>query len=199
MIKINKELLNEMLNGGFVVESKHPSLDIYLYNYTRKCTYEKMWNEVTLLCRGLVLDKNKNIVALPLRKFFNYEEYGTEIIENELRGKKYHVYDKVDGSCGILVEYEGNYMIATRGSFESEQAIWATKLLNEKYLDKVKTLDTDNYTYVFEIVYNNATLTDIVVELDTGETRKYHEYSLVKTKNRGLIHAKDLNESDDIL
>lgn len=153
MIKINKELLNEMLNGGFVVESKHPSLDIYLYNYTRKCTYEKMWNEVTLLCRGLVLDANKNIVSLPLGKFFNYEEYGTERIEKELRGKKYHVYDKIDGSCGILVEYEGNYMIATRGSFESEQAIWATNLLNERYIDKVKSLNTNKYTYVFEIVY----------------------------------------------
>ncbi|HRW22626.1 MAG TPA: RNA ligase [Bacteroidales bacterium] len=153
MIKINKELLHEMINGGFVVETKHQSLDIYLYNYTRKCTYEKMWNEVTLICRGLILDKNKNIVALPLRKFFNYEEYGTEIIENELRGKKYHVYNKIDGSCGILWEFQGHYGIATRGSFESEQAIYATKLLNEKYINKVKELDTDKFTYVFEIVF----------------------------------------------
>jgi RNA ligase len=153
MKKINVPLLNKMLADGMVVSQKHPTLDICLYNYTRKCTYEKVWNEVTLLCRGLVLDLNYNIVSLPLGKFFNFEEFGPERIEAELRGKKYHVYDKKDGSCGILVEYKGNYLITTRGSFSSEQAIWATELLNNKYLEDVKKLDTDNFTYVFEIVY----------------------------------------------
>lgn len=59
----------------------------------------------------------------------------------------------VHNSCGIMYEYKGNYGIATRGSFNSEQAIWATNLLNEKYLDAVKKLDTDNYTYVYEICF----------------------------------------------
>jgi len=153
MIKINKTLLIEMIAGGFVVTQKHKTLDLHLYNYTRKCTYEKMWNEITLMCRGLILDGDYKIVSLPIGKFFNYEEYGPERIESELRGKKYHVYEKKDGSCGVLWEYEGNYGIATRGSFESEQAIWATKYLNENYLDKVKELDTDNFSYIYEIIY----------------------------------------------
>lgn len=153
MINVNKTLLLKMLEEGYVVTQKHDTLDLHLYNYTRKCTYEKMWNEVTLLCRGLILDKDYNIISLPLGKFFNYEEYGPERIESELRGKKYHVYDKKDGSCGVLFEYRGNYGIATRGSFNSEQAIWATNLLNQKYIDAVKKLDTDNYTYVYEICF----------------------------------------------
>lgn len=97
MINVNKTLLLKMLEEGYIVTQKHDTLDLHLYNYTRKCTYEKMWNEVTLRCRGLILDKDYNIVSLPLEKFFNYEEYGPERIESELRGKKYHVYDKKDG------------------------------------------------------------------------------------------------------
>lgn len=97
MISINKELLQKMVDEGFVYEIKHPTLNLYIYNYSRKCTYEKMWNEVTLLCRGLVLDGEKNIVSLPLGKFFNFEEFGPERIESELRGHDYRVYNKADG------------------------------------------------------------------------------------------------------
>lgn len=180
MINVNKKLLEQMVAEGFVFEIKHPTLDLYIYNYSRKCTYEKMWNEVTLLCRGLVLDGNKNIVSLPLGKFFNYEEFGPERIEKELRGHKYRVYNKADGSCGILVEYQGNYLIVTRGSFASEQSVWATNLLNSKYAAALKKLNTDKYTYVFEIVYpknrivvNYGDFADIIflarINKETGE------------------------------
>lgn len=152
---IDISLLKEMIDGGYIVSQKHPSLDIYLYNYTRKCTYEKMWNEATLNARGLILDGKGNIVSLPLRKFFNYEELTPEARKANCDGKAFKVYHKVDGSCGILWEYEGQYGIATRGSFTSDQAIWATNLLNTKYANALKDLglNTEKFTFVFEIIY----------------------------------------------
>ena len=50
---------------------KHPEADLFIYNYTRNAEYNKVWNEVTLQTRGLILDSEMNIVALPLRKIFN--------------------------------------------------------------------------------------------------------------------------------
>lgn len=149
--KINLPLLQQMIDEGFVVAQKHPDLDIYIYNYTRKCTFEKMWNEVTMRCRGLILDSNGNIVSLPLPKFFNWEELSPEKQESLLK-LDYSLYSKADGSCGILWEYQGNYGIATRGSFASDQSVWATKLLHEKYLNAVKKIDLNKYTLVFEII-----------------------------------------------
>jgi len=150
-MKIDVALLNKMINEKMVVSQKHPTLDLYIYNYTRKCTYEKGWNEITLLCRGLILDADYNIVSLPLKKFFNYDELTPEA-RKKLSGK-YKIFSKVDGSCIVLYEYGGVYGFATRGSFASEQSIWASELLNTKYSNILQKLDTDNYTYVFECVY----------------------------------------------
>ena len=70
--------------------------------------------------------------------------------------------DKADGSLGILFPmprgedgYQ-HYEIATRGSFESEQAKHATRLWQEVYAehyeDTLEALD-EAYTFLFEIVY----------------------------------------------
>jgi RNA ligase len=58
--------------------------------------------------------------------------------------------DKLDGSLGILYEEDGESFIATRGSFESEQAKWATgwwrlNVGKQSYGNKV--------THLFEIIY----------------------------------------------
>lgn len=145
-------LLNQMLDEKLIYKRKHPIYDLWVYKYSQRCQNNCIWNEMTLMARGLVLDADYNIIAWPMHKFFNHDEMPQEQIMN-IMTPPYQVTDKVDGSLGILVHYNNEYFIATQGSFDSEQAIWATKLLNTKYIDKVKTLDTDNFTYMFEIVY----------------------------------------------
>jgi RNA ligase len=62
----------------------------------------------------------------------------------------------MDGSLGILYQTpDGNYAIATRGSFASDQAIHATKILNEKYAGWLKSnkYSLREFTPLFEIIY----------------------------------------------
>ena len=40
--------------------------------YKRKVFYNNLWTPELELCRGLVLDTNDNIVALPFTKIYNY-------------------------------------------------------------------------------------------------------------------------------
>ncbi len=41
---------------------------LHLFCYTTSCVYEKRWDDITTLARGLVLDPaNKRVVATPLR------------------------------------------------------------------------------------------------------------------------------------
>lgn len=145
---MNKELLKQMLDEKLVSVSKHPEADLFIYNYSQKVQYEKLWNEITLQTRGLILDNALNIVARPFGKFFNLEEHKL----NEIPQIPFDVFEKMDGSLGILYWLNDKPFIATRGSFDSEQAIKATKILYQRYADTFVRLDKKS-TYLFEIIY----------------------------------------------
>jgi T4 RnlA family RNA ligase len=137
-----------MLDERMIIVQKHPGADLFIYNYTNKAQYEGVWNEITLQCRGLILDAELNIVSRPFKKFFNLEEYPADDIPDE----PFDVFEKVDGSLGILYWLNDKPYIATRGSFISEQAVHASGVLLSKYSGAINKLDR-NSTYLFEIVY----------------------------------------------
>ena len=212
------ETLETYYKNGLLHKQKHPTLDLTIWNYSPKVQYERLWDDVTSMCRGLVTNSKGDIVARPFKKFFNYEEYKPEDIPNE----NYVVYEKMDGSLGILFYYEselsderryniwfnnnyetgmerffdlntlpdfdnpyyeptpktsGEWILATRGSFTSPQAIKAKKILDKKY--DISSLRKDN-TYLFEIIYpENRIVVDYkneeklvvlgVIHTETGE------------------------------
>ena len=129
---------------GLLHSQSHPTLPLTIYNYTDKVQWENLWDWVTLMCRGLVVDNYGNIIARPFSKFFNLSEGKTKITDN------YEIFEKLDGSLGILFWYSGEWILASRGSFTSEQAIRGKDILdktcNYELLDK-------NNTYCFEIIY----------------------------------------------
>ena len=142
---LNLNLLQKMIDEDLVNANPHPTLPLTIYNYSKYCQFKSEWNEITLQCRGLILDKNHNIVAKPFSKFFNLEE------EKSIPDEPYTIYEKLDGSLGILFYYDG-WHIATRGSFTSEQSQRAQQILNQKYSHLLDSLNRD-WTYLFEIIY----------------------------------------------
>jgi hypothetical protein len=140
------------IERGYVSKRKHPELPLYIFNYTPEAAFANEWNEVTMTCRGLILDEWYNIVARPFRKFFNLNtsSIASTNVENLPKGIAPLVTEKMDGSLGILWRYNGHQGIATRGSFESDQAKWATLNYNEKML--YFPWD-DGVTPLFEIIY----------------------------------------------
>lgn len=123
--------------------------DLVLYTYTEKCTYEKFWNEYTRISRGIILNKNTGeVVAKPFPKFFNIGEMPETFIAN-LPNEEYEVSEKVDGSLGIIFHYNGEWQIATKGSFDSEQSIKAQEILKKYDL----TTTSQNVTILTEIIY----------------------------------------------
>jgi RNA ligase len=139
------EKLNKYYEDGLLYKQVHPSLPLTIWNYTEKVQYENLWDEVTLMCRGLVTDNTIDIVATPFQKFFNIEEGKFEPTE------KFEVYEKMDGSLGIVFWYEGQWVVATRGSFTSDQAIKAKELLKKYNTD----IMFRHLTYCFEVLYKN--------------------------------------------
>lgn len=146
------ELIEKMVALDYISKVKHPLYDLWIYKYTSKSQYELVWNEATSMCRGLVLDGDGNVIARPMKKFFNYEEIPVEQAM-EIMSVPFQVTQKVDGSLGVLMKYNDEFIVATPGAFTSEQALFATRLVNTKYLEKVRSLDIDRYTYLFEVLY----------------------------------------------
>jgi RNA ligase len=145
-MKYDLSILNDYIDRGLVIKQDHPSLPLSIYNYSRECQYSKQWDDITLACRGLVLDNEGNVVAKPFPKFFNYEEHTSDEIPNE----SFEVFEKMDGSLGIFFYYEGEWHMATRGSFTSEQSIKGMEIAIRYNYDKICVL---GYTYLFEIIY----------------------------------------------
>ena len=145
---LDVNLLNKMIDLGYVLVNKHPNVDLYILNYSKVCPIDRMWNDVTEKCRGLIVDSEGNVKARPFRKFYNYEEIEDKSIIPNLPFK---VYDKMDGSLGILYWIDDIPYIATKGSFTSEQAQIGTAILHAMGYDAFKELDK-NITYLFEII-----------------------------------------------
>lgn len=122
--------------------------DLRLCTYTKEAQFNGRWNFFERVSRGLILNaKTGEIVARPFDKFFNWGEGGRKA---PYTAHIVNVYEKMDGSLGILYREDGAFNIATRGSFTSDQAIWATTHLNEHYdLSDIG----DEWTLLFEIIY----------------------------------------------
>lgn len=139
------------ITAGHVTRKTHPELPLSIYAYTRTAQYDRAWTPVTTRCRGLVVDdKSGEIVAWPFPKFFNVPEHALgQPYAPPLPDEPFDVYDKVDGSLGIVFHYEGRWRAASKGSFISEQAAWAQAWLD----DHNTALLIPGVTYLAEIVY----------------------------------------------
>ena len=170
------EKLEQYHKDGLLQKQIHPTLDLTIWNYSPKVQYERLWDEITVQCRGLVTNSKGEIVARPFTKFFNYEELTPEEIPNEY----FDVYEKMDGSLGILFNYQGEWVLSTRGSFTSPQSIKGRELL-EKY--DYNRLHSD-YTYLFEIIYSENRIVCVydfedlvllgVIHTETGDEVNIH-------------------------
>lgn len=131
-----------------------------IYNYSDAAMFTPgSWdNPAVRQCRGLIVrDADLEIIARPWSKFFN----STQAEAGELdMSAPVEVTDKKDGSLGILsLDSSGKVRVASRGSFESDQAIWATKWINEKWPFVMGRHDPTlywmlkNFTYLVEIIY----------------------------------------------
>ncbi len=199
---MNLETLHRYHKDGLLYNQTHPTLPLTIWNYTEKVQYEGLWDGITFACRGLVTDDRGNIIARPFRKFFNIEE------TRHTPTKDFDVYEKMDGSLGILFHYNGEWILATRGSFTSEQSLYGSKLLKKYDLGIL----SPGYTYMFEILYDtnrivvNYDFEDVVLlgcnETSSGNSVDVHnEYYMsnfnVVKKYDGITDYTTLKEMID--
>lgn len=151
----DEELFERHLRERTVVVRRHPELDLSIYNYSAAVQYKELWDSVTRTCRGLVADSSGNIVARPFAKFFHLSDLDSPPETAATASVK------EDGSLGIVYPTSSGPRVATRGSFDSMQAIDGTRMLAELHPNFQAPPDV---TVLVEILTESS---KVVVEYET--------------------------------
>lgn len=194
-MQVDFEIFDALAEQGWLTVRKHRTADLYIWNYTPQTVYKRYWTPETMMARGLITDGVGVVRARPFPKFFNLEEL--EGLGLSVPVEPFTVTEKVDGSLGILYFVDHVPYVATRGSFESEQAQHATALLHAKYLHNVDWyhLEREGITLLWEIVYpenrivcDYGALDDLIL-LAAINNETGHEYNIVSFTNmRSHVH-----------
>jgi hypothetical protein len=117
---------------------RHP--DLFVVKYKNCVFYESLWTPELMETRGLVVDKDWNIIVYPFTKIFNRFENGTDIDLEE----QVIAVEKINGFMGCLTYYNGQNIVSTTGSLDSEYVGLAEQYLQDLVVPA-------GYTYMFEI------------------------------------------------
>ena len=207
--KIDWGVLNEYIENSLIVANKHPEYDLWILNYSPKAQSKRFWDEYTKSCRGMVIDADGNIMARPFQKFKNFEEHDPAEID---LSQKYEIFEKMDGSLILLFYYElrMTWIVASRGSFISEQSIEARKMIGVK----TENLEKD-CTYLFEVLYpENRIVVDygdrkelvLLARIQTSTGLEISYFDLVRlhseyftvVKKFDMKNVKNLNELKEL-
>lgn len=141
------DAIPDLVERKIVSRRKHPRLPLWIHNYTPSAQFMPIadWTPAMCDCRGLILNDQGHVVARPFRKFWNYEQ-----VLDRIPAEPFTVWEKVDGSLGIPTNYHGELVVATRGSFDSEQAQWAKDWMRKNRAGWLPHLFE---THLVEIVY----------------------------------------------
>lgn len=156
---VDVNALTQQIADNYINVRPHPDTDLWILDYAPRAQYKGHWTPETRLCRGLVVRGSEParegnvVVARPFAKFFNATEHLAG--QHGLAALPLHepvtVTAKMDGSLGICYRKpDGSLAIATRGSFQSDQARWASNYFAQHFA--TVELD-DDATYLFEIIY----------------------------------------------
>ncbi len=138
--------LQDLVDRKLITRRPHPYFPLDIYNYTIGAQFMPIneWSEALKDCRGLILDRDGEIIGRAFRKFWNYSQ-----VLGQIPTEPFTVWEKLDGSLGIVCYYGGERVVATRGSFESEQAKWLKRWFDQKRPDFYPSGET----WLFEIIY----------------------------------------------
>lgn len=102
-------------------------------------------DERNLMARGIVLDKDSNIISRGYNKFFNYLELlNREDISNKELSDwdkgEIVVTEKIDGSMMLVGWYNGDYLISSSSSITNDYTLMFRKMIRNWYRPDVLTM-----------------------------------------------------------
>jgi hypothetical protein len=125
---------------------------LFVLKYTNRVFYDGLWNRFLEECRGTVIDKDFNIVSRPFTKVYNYGiEKQAPKLDNDV---VVDAWRKVNGFMASVTWHDGDILVSTTGSLDSDFCAMARELID---VERYRTVCRGNpqYTFMFECVHRN--------------------------------------------
>ena len=127
---------------------------IFVLKYKKTVFFDDLWNDYIEHCRGTIVDADFNIISYPFTKIYNYgiEERAPKLSDDI----RVDAYRKVNGFMVACTWYNGDVLVSTTGSTDSDYVKMARELI-EPNIDRYRmTCQThEGYTFMFECVHKN--------------------------------------------
>ncbi|MFD2909755.1 RNA ligase [Flavobacterium ardleyense] len=193
-MKLNLNELLELTKNTHICFEKHPDEDLYIFGYYNGgIDKPNVWNELTKMCRGLIVDKEGTILERPFEKFWTYRQYMSEdtllLSENKMQkipNVPFRIYEKVDGSMATMYWIKDTPALATQRSFTSPKAKKATEILHKKYSHTFSKFNK-KYTYIFEAVYPETSIL-----IDYGNQEELYLIGVIDKETGKAIAVPDI-------
>lgn len=132
---------------------RYPGL--FVLKYKKKVFFDSLWNDYLEECRGTVVDKDFNPIIRPFTKIYNYgiEDRAPKFAPTDT----VMAYDKVNGFMCAVTVYNGELIVSTTGSLDSDFVKMAEDMIHKTAdVEQIKKTCSDGlYTLMFEVCHSD--------------------------------------------
>ena len=183
----------ESLKSEFGINVKEYD-ELYVLNYDQIESLKA--HPIVAECRGLILDKQFNVVSRSFDRFFNFGENGAG--EN-CDFSKCNIYEKLDGSLINVYHYKGNWYVSTRGTAFAESDVHGFRLSFKDLVYKALNVSTqEEFNSMFDSLdLEHKEFYTFICEVTSRENRvvtHYEGYTLWLLAVRNQTNGSYLNK-----
>jgi hypothetical protein len=126
--------------------------NLFILKYRKRVFYDNLWSNELEYCRGTLVDKDFNLIALPFQKIYNFgiETQAPILPDDEV----IDAYRKINGFMVTISWHNNDLLISTTGSTSGDYIDMARELIDvEKY--RAVCAQWHRTTFMFECVHRN--------------------------------------------
>ena len=125
---------------------------LFVLKYTKRVFYDGLWNRFVEECRGTVVDHDFNIISRPFTKIYNFRvENKSPVLADDV---EVDAYRKVNGFMCSVTWHDGDILVSTTGSLDSDFCAMARELINVDIYREICRANP-RLTFMFECVHRN--------------------------------------------
>lgn len=131
---------------------------LFVLKYTRRVFYDNLWCDELEHCRGTIVDRDFNVISRPFTKIYNLgiEAKAPVLSEDTM----VTAFRKVNGFMTAMTWYQGDILVSTTGSTDSEYVAMAKEMMltHQSWADwqlAFNRTDMDGMTFMFECAHPN--------------------------------------------
>lgn len=148
---------------------------------------------IVMECRGLILDKEYNVVSRSFDRFFNIGEQPDTQAHIDM--SKAVCYDKIDGSLIRIYNYEGVWYVATRGTAFAESGVNGfAATFKDLVFKSLEMASEEEFQHVCNTnLHSQVTYIAEVTSMENRVVRAYSGYKLhyLATRNNCTFEFED--------